>query len=98
MADLLYYVVEKMAGIHDVLMTLNDSYETMFSDKELHFIVIGVLGMAYCSLFCVFCHVKTPNTPHNTSTINVMIFILPLCFDLRFLTEESKWLIYYIML
>ena len=46
MADLLYYVVEKMAGIHDVLMTLNDSYETMFSDKELHFIVIGVLGMA----------------------------------------------------
>ena len=36
MADLLYYVVEKMAGIHDVLMTLNDSYETMFSDKELH--------------------------------------------------------------
>ena len=52
MADLLYYVVEKMAGIHDVLMTLNDSYETMFSDKELHFIVIGVLGMAL--LFVIF--------------------------------------------
>ena len=47
MADLLYYVVEKMAGIHDVLMTLNDSY-----DKELHFIVIGVLGMAL--LFVIF--------------------------------------------
>ena len=46
MADLLYYLVEKMAGIHDALMTLNDSYETMLSDKELHFIVIGVLGMA----------------------------------------------------
>ena len=52
MADLLYYIVEKMAGIHDVLMTLNDSYETMFSDKELHFIVIGVLGMAL--LFVIF--------------------------------------------
>ena len=46
MADLLFYLVEKMAGIHDALMTLNDSYETMLSDKELHFIVIGVLGMA----------------------------------------------------
>ena len=45
MADLLYYLVEKMAGIHDVLMTLNDSYETMLSDKELHFIVIGVQGI-----------------------------------------------------
>ena len=53
MADLLYYVVEKMAGIHDVLMTLNDSYETMFSDKELHFIVIGVLGMAFLFVFTV---------------------------------------------
>ena len=52
MADLLYYLVEKMAGIHDALMTLNDSYETMFSDKELHFIVIGVLGMAL--LFVIF--------------------------------------------
>lgn len=33
-------------------------------------------------------NVKTPNTPHNTSTINVMTFILPLCFDLRFLTDR----------
>ena len=46
MASLLYYLVEKMAVIHDAIMTWNDSCETVLSDKELHFIVIGVLGMA----------------------------------------------------
>lgn len=46
MADLLYYLVEKMALIHDAIMTWNDSYEAMLSDKQLHFIIIGVVGMA----------------------------------------------------
>ena len=46
MADLLYYLVAKMAVIHDAIMTWNDSCETVLTDKELHFIVIGVLGMA----------------------------------------------------
>lgn len=46
MSELLYYLVEKMAQIHDWIMTWNDSYEMMFSDKEMHFLVIGILGMA----------------------------------------------------
>ena len=28
------------------LLTLNDDYEFYFTDKELHFIIIGLLGMA----------------------------------------------------
>lgn len=46
MSELLYFMVEKMAMIHDMIMTWNDSCETVLSDKELHFIIIGVLGMA----------------------------------------------------
>jgi len=34
-----------MARAHDYIMTLNDSYETHFSDKELHFLVIGAVGL-----------------------------------------------------
>ena len=45
MADLLYYLVAKMAVVHDAIMTWNDSCETVLTDKELHFIVIGILGM-----------------------------------------------------
>lgn len=46
MTELLYFLVEKMAKVHDLIMTWNDSCETVLSDKQLHFIVIGLLGIA----------------------------------------------------
>ena len=35
-----------VASIHNAIMQLNNAYETNFTDKELHFLVIGILGMA----------------------------------------------------
>ncbi len=46
MGKLLYWIVEQVARIHGYLLRLNDSYEYNFSDKELHFLIIGALGMA----------------------------------------------------
>ena len=46
MGKLLYWMVEIIAKIHNRLLTLNDAYEYNFSDKELHFLIIGALGMA----------------------------------------------------
>lgn len=45
MTQFLYWAVGLVAKIHNYLMHLNDTYETSFSDKELHFLVIGLLGM-----------------------------------------------------
>lgn len=45
MKEFLYYIVRIIAKIHNYLMGLNDAYEYNFSDKELHFLVIGILGM-----------------------------------------------------
>lgn len=45
MTRFLYWAVELVAKIHNYLMQLNNTYETSFSDKELHFLVIGFLGM-----------------------------------------------------
>ena len=45
MKEILYYIVEIIAKIHGKLLSLNDSFEYTFTDKELHFLVIGVLGM-----------------------------------------------------
>lgn len=45
MKRLLYYIVEKIAMIHSYILKLNDRYEYNFSDKQLHFIVIGLLGL-----------------------------------------------------
>ena len=46
MGRFLYWIVEIIAKIHGYLLRLNDAYEYSFSDKELHFLIIGALGMA----------------------------------------------------
>ncbi|MCD8381058.1 MAG: hypothetical protein LUC95_12245 [Lachnospiraceae bacterium] len=46
LSEFLYAIVELFARVHSQILTLNDAYEYNFSDKELHFLVIGVLGMA----------------------------------------------------
>lgn len=45
MGKYLYLIVEKIAAIHNWLLKLNDAYEYNFSDKELHFLIIGAMGM-----------------------------------------------------
>ena len=52
MKEFLYKMVEWIAEIHSYLMRINDNYEYHFSDKELHFIVIGLLGMLF--IFIVY--------------------------------------------
>ncbi|MCR4567358.1 MAG: hypothetical protein K5769_04870 [Pseudobutyrivibrio sp.] len=46
MNTFLYQIVDYIAKIHNYLLTLNDANEKNFSDKQLHFIVIGCVGMA----------------------------------------------------
>ncbi len=45
MSEFLYAIVEYIAKIHNYIMHLNDRYEYHFSDKQLHFLVIGIIGM-----------------------------------------------------
>ncbi len=50
--EFLYDIVGLFAKIHSYILRLNDAYEYNFSDKELHFLVIGILGMSF--LFVVY--------------------------------------------
>ncbi len=45
MKEILYRIVEWIARCHNYLLKLNDAYEYNFSDKQLHFLVIGCIGM-----------------------------------------------------
>lgn len=45
MEKFLYGLVKIVTRIHNGIMTWNDSFETVFTDKELHFWVIGIIGM-----------------------------------------------------
>ena len=46
MRDFLYFIIDIITAVHSSVMSWNDSVEYSFTDKELHFLVIGVLGMA----------------------------------------------------
>ena len=50
MARYLHMLVAWMTRAHNYIMTLNDSFETNFSDKELHFLVIGAMGLVLIML------------------------------------------------
>lgn len=45
MKELLYWIVECIAKVHTYILRLNDAFEYDFTDKELHFLVIGMLGL-----------------------------------------------------
>ncbi len=45
MLKYLRMLVAWMARAHSAILSLNDSFETNFTDKELHFLVIGGLGL-----------------------------------------------------
>lgn len=45
MSKYLNLMVAWIARAHDFILTLNDNYETNFSDKQLHFLVIGAIGL-----------------------------------------------------
>lgn len=46
METLLYSIIGLVARIHNFILSWNNSIETSFTDKELHFIVLGALGIA----------------------------------------------------
>lgn len=45
MRELLYGCVGLISKFHDKIMQLNNAYEANFTDKQLHFLVIGLLGL-----------------------------------------------------
>ena len=52
MSEVLYSLMGIIAKIYNYIMHLNDAFEYNFSDKEMHFLVIGVIGMVM--LFVVY--------------------------------------------
>ena len=70
MKEFLYMIVGWIAEIHSYLMRFNDSYEYNFSDKELHFIVIGLLGMAF-----VFIVYPLETNPDGSVSLLGMAFV-----------------------
>ncbi|MDO5133397.1 MAG: hypothetical protein Q4D81_10520 [Eubacteriales bacterium] len=52
MTALLYELVRGIARIHDEILEINDSFALFLSDKQLHFVLMGMLGMGL--LFVIY--------------------------------------------
>ena len=87
MKEFLYMIVGWIAKIHSYLMRLNDSYEYHFSDKELHFIVIGLLGMAF--IFIVYPVFKWL-AKHNHVMVIAWIYVFTLILVITFAIEIGQ--------
>lgn len=83
----MYYIVGMIARIHEYLLRLNDAYEYNFSDKELHFLVIGVLGMAF--LFVVYPVFKWL-AKHDHIMVIAWIYVLTLIIVITFAIEIGQ--------
>ena len=52
MKTFLYKIIEYISKFHSYFLRLNDEFEYNLSDKELHFLIIGFLGMGF--IFVVY--------------------------------------------
>ena len=84
MARYLHILVAWVTRVHNYIMTLNDSFETNFSDKELHFLVIGAIGLALILLvYPVFRLLANHNRVLAITWIYVLTVLLVLTFAIE---------------
>ena len=88
MAKYLNMIIRWMARAHDAILTLNDSLETHFSDKQLHFLVIGALGMLM--IFIVYPLFKAL-AEHGHTMVVAWIYVFTLILVITFAIEIGQW-------
>ncbi len=78
---LLYQIVDWIAKVHDMIIKLNNHFEGTLSDKQLHFLVIGILGMLLVfMIYPVFRHLANTNHVMVITWIYVFTLILVITF------------------
>ena len=88
MIDLIYRAIYWVAHIHDQLLSINDSGGYYFNDKQLHFLVIGAVGMVM--IFVIYPIFKLLAKYGHTMVI-AWIYVLTLIIGLTFAIEIGQW-------
>jgi len=73
-----------VARAHDYILSFNDTFETGFSDKELHFLVIGAIGLLLIlAIYPVFRLLANHNRVLAITWIYVLTVLLVLTFAIE---------------
>ena len=87
MKELLYWGVGLIARIHDKILQLNNAFEMNFSDKQLHFLIIGLLGMAM--IFVVYPLFKYL-AKHDHEMVIAWIYVFTVIIVITFAVEIGQ--------
>ena len=84
MGKTLTMIVAWFTRVHNAILSLNDKFETSFTDKELHFLVIGAIGLALILLvYPVFRLLANHNRVLAITWIYVLTVLLVLTFAIE---------------
>ena len=87
MKQILLWGVGLVAKIHSYILTLNNSYEMNLSDKDLHFIILGLLGLGL--IFVVYPLFKYLARQNKVMTI-AWIYVTTLMIVITFAIEIGQ--------
>ena len=87
MKTFLYKIIEWISKFHSFFLSLNDEFEYNFSDKELHFLIIGFLGMGF--IFVVYPVFKWLAKHNHIMTI-AWIYVFTLIIVITFAIEIGQ--------
>lgn len=88
MRDWIYRAIYFVAEIHDKILSINDQGGWYFNDKQLHFIVIGVLGMLM--IFITYPLFKLLAKYDHTMVI-AWLYVFTLVLVITFAIEIGQW-------
>ena len=87
MKPLLYDLMALIAWVHEQILTINDGFPMVLSDKQLHFLVIGALGML---LFFAVHPLFKSLIRHGHQTVISWFYVLTLIIVITFSIEIGQ--------
>ena len=82
--ELLYQAVNWIATVHDKISQMNNQFEGTLSDTQMHFLVIGILGILLIFIIHpLFRHLSKTNHVMVISWIYVFTLILVITFSIE---------------
>ena len=88
MRTIVYYLVYWIAFIHDKILGVNDTRSFPLTDKQLHFLVIGLLGLLM--IFIVYPIFKSLANSGHVMVV-AWIYVFTLIIVITFAIEIGQW-------
>ena len=88
MRDLIYRAIYWVADIHQDIISINDQGGYYFNDKQLHFIVIGVVGML--GIFVCYPLFKLL-AKFNHEMVIAFMYVFTMVLVITFAIEIGQW-------